>query len=572
MEYIYKYLNKWMNDKNLICVLTLTAIGILVFIINMSGYNFVDNSETKFVTIAKDMLNNNNWVHIRLGNEIFFDLSPLYFWIVNFSCVIFGKISQETVRLPISLAVIGGIFGLYFTIKPILSRIHALIISIMFASSLGIMIYSRFSTPDMLFVVLSMAALLFGYSAIFSKHEDKSKMLFAVYLFSAFAVLTGGLFGLLPLISMIFMYVFTGDLKELIKPKNLFPGLIAFFIAVLPWYIFMFCGYGFWFYLKKFLDAYNIFKYSGLKEMAEMLWYFVLGFSPWIFSFLWVLGYRSNNIYHSIISYFKDNSQDKLKSKWNKLKRTDKFISLSTIIFFISFIAAFFFGAKYKFLTLFLIFPAACISGHYWYEYIIMVKHRKSIFFSTIIPNLIMIMFSLIGLFGHNILNRLLFQGLNHLLIPLIIIFFAIPVMGIFSVIVEGKKVPFAANVILMISLSFVITPSIFNFISINRGENDLISFAAIANKDDAPITAYISSKKYSLEYYYDKPVQFIERQGVEKLKEYLENNPDTYVVVEIRDMFKVEESEIKHILLSSGKIYCLIKYSNLKQNEKENA
>ncbi len=571
MEVFYKYLNKLINDKNLICVLTLIAICILVFLINISGYSFVDNCETKFVTIAKDMLNNNNWGHIKLGNETFFDLSPLYFWIINFSCVLFGKISQETVRLPIALAVSCIILSLYFTIKPILSRIHALIISVMFATSFGIMIYSRLSTEDMFFVVFTMASLLFGFSSIFTK-KNKAKMFFGFYLFSAISVLSGGLFGLIPLISIICMYIFIGELKELIKPQNIIPGIICFLLIVLPRYIFMFYEYGFLFYLKKYLAAYNIFKYSSIKQIVEMLSYFILGFSPWIFSFLWVLGYRSKNIYHSIVSYFKDNSQEKLKSKWNKLKRTDKFISLSTIVFFISFIPALFFGAEYKFLVLFMIFPAACISGHYWYEYIIMVKHRKSIFFSTIIPNLIMIIFSLTGLFGHNMLNRLVFQGLNHLLIPLIIIFFAIPVIGIFSVIVEGKKVPFAANVILMISLSFVITPGIFNFMSINGGENDLISFASIANKDDAQLTAYISEKKYSLEYYYDKPVKFIEKQGIEKLKEILESNPETYVVVEIKDMFKVEEQEIKHKLLESGKVYCLIKYAPIKKDNQENA
>lgn len=562
---------KYLNDKNLICILTLAAICILIFCINMSGYNFVDNKETLFVTIAKDMLNNGNWGSIRLGNENFFDLSPLYFWLVNFSCLFFGKISPETVRLPIALTAIAGIFGLYFTIKPILSRIHALIISLMFATSFGIMIYSRLATPDIIFVVCAMSALLFAYSAILLKC-NKAKVLFGVYAFTALSVLSGGLMGLIPLIAIIIMHIFSGDLKELIKPKNIIPGLIVFILIVLPRFVFMSFEYGFYEHLKQVFGAYNIFKYSGIKETLEMLCTFILGFSPWIFSFLWVLGYRSKNIYHSIVSYFKDNSQDKLKSKWNKLKRTDKFISLSTIVFFVALIPALLLGAKYTFLVLFLIFPAVCITGHYWYEYIIMIKHRKSIFFATIIPNLIMITFSLIGLFGHNMLNKLLFQGLNHLLIPLIIIFFAIPVMGIFSVIVEGKKVPFAANVILMISLSFVITPNIFNFISMNYGEDDLIKFAALARKDEAPITAYISDKKYSLEYYYDNPVVFIEKQGVKMLSEYIKANPYTYVVVEIKDMFSIEESGMSYILLDAGKIYCLIQYSPKKQIESQNA
>ena len=188
------------------------------------------------------------------------------------------------------------------------------------------------------------------------------------------------------------------------------------------------------------------------------------------------------------------------------------------------------------------------------------------------IPNIILIVCSLLGLFGHNIINQWLFHGLNHLIVPLVIIFFIIPIISIFSVILKGRIAPFIANLILMISLSFVITSNIFNFITLNGGENDLIKFANLAKKENNRLTAFIPSRKHSLVYYYDKPVEFLNTKNINILKEYIERNPDTYIVVEIKEMSKVEQNDIKFIIIDTGKRYCLIQKrpEHLKENDDE--
>ena len=121
-----------------------------------------------------------------------------------------------------------------------------------------------------------------------------------------------------------------------------------------------------------------------------------------------------------------------------------------------------------------------------------------------------------------------------------------------------------------MISLSFVISPSIFNFIALNGGENDLITYASLANNDNVKLAAFISSKKYSLLYYYDKPVEFHNNNDIDWLKIYLNEHPLSYVVAEIKDLWAIEEEKIKYILLDAGKRYCLIQHMNydIEKNE----
>ncbi len=555
MKFKYNYIN-------FILPAIILVLSILIYFINMGSYPFIDTDETKFVAIAKEMLNYNSWVNIKLNGENIFDYSPLFFWITNFSCLIFGKINAVSARLPIAAATTIGIFTLFYVIKSILQKTYAIIISLILALSLGVIVFSRLATNDILSAFLMMQTILFSYLLLFNKNDKYKSLLWCYILFfCGLSVLSAGILGfLIPLFSISAIFIFSGKSRKLLNIHYIYIGIIIFLITVLPWHILMINRHGLSF-IKEYIDGYNIIKYTGIKESLSVIGLFLLGFLPWTFSFIWILGTKFKAIINSFISYFKENSEDKLKEKWNKLKQVDKFLSINTIVFFCALIFSVLYGDKYTFLIIFLMFPAACISGYYWYEYLIKKKHDKSIFFATLIPDITLIICSLAGLLGHNILNKWLFNGLNHLVIPLIIIFFIIPLIGIFAVILKGRIIVFLSNIILMISLSFVITPSIYNFICKNGGENDLISYAQIANKEKVTLTAFIPSKKYSLIYYYDNHVNFYNKNNLEGLKEYLKNNPKDFVIVEIKDLWAIEEYGIKYMLLDAGKRYCMIQH-----------
>ncbi len=553
------YQNK---HSNIIYIGILLIICLLIFFPNMASYSFIDTDETKFVSIAKEMLNYSDWINVKINGENVYTISPLFFWITNLFCVLLGKISIEAMRFPIAITSLAGVIILFLGLKNILTKTYAFIISLIFTTCLGVLIFSRLATNDILSVVMMMTAILLTYGVIFHKENKKSFLYWiGIYIFAALSLLAGGLPVLFVLgFSILTMHIFSGNFKEIFKPKNMLPGLFLFSLLVLPWHVIMIYKHKMLF-IREYFSAYNFLKYTGLEQLVNILIIFLITFSPWVFSFLWILGRKAKDILNSIISYFKDNSQDKLKEKWKKLKTIDKFTSLNTIVFFTAFIFTVLYGSKYTFFVLFLMFPASCIAGRYWYEYIIKNTYRQSIFIATIIPNLILVICSLLGLFGHNILNKWIFQGFNNLIIPLIIIFFVIPVISIFAVILKGRIVPFVANIILMISLSFVLTPSIFNFITSNGGENDLISFARIANEDNVKLASYMAAKKYSILYYYDKPVIFHNNDDIEWLENFLKENPQAYVIVEIKDLWDIEENKIKYMLLDSGKRYCLIQH-----------
>jgi len=556
-----KYISK---NLNIIIAVLLFIMCFVLYFINMGNYAFIDTNETKFVSIAKEMLNYNDWINIKLNGKTILNIQPLYFWIVNTSCFIMGKISITSARLPIAIVSAMGIFSLFYTVRVLVRRTYAFLISSIYALSIGIIIFSRLATNDIFSSVLIMLTILPAYLLIFTRNDKYKPILrLCIYIFCAFSILSGGLFGFfIPFFAITAMLIFSGQTKKLLPFKSFLIGIIIIFTIAAPWNILMIHKHGLLF-IKEFLNTYNFIKYSGFKETIYAFCLFFILFLPWSFSFIWILGRRFKQIVSDVISYFKENSEDKLHEKWKKLKQIEKFISLNTIVFFTSLIFALIFGAEHIYLILLLIFPASCLAGYYWYDYIIKKRHDKSIFFATLIPDLILIIISLAALFGHNILNQWIFKGLNYLITPLIIIFFIIPVIGILAVILKGRLIVFLSNIILMFSLSFVITPHIFNFITLNSGENDLISYAGIANKDKVSLASFTSSKKYSLVYYYDDYVIFYDNKDLNKLKNYMLNHPKDYIIAEIKDLWDVENAGIKYMLLDAGKRYCLIQYMN---------
>ncbi|MCD7739961.1 MAG: glycosyltransferase family 39 protein, partial [Candidatus Gastranaerophilales bacterium] len=226
---------------NIIYTCILFVICILLFCTNIAGYPFIDMDETKFAAIAKDMLNNNDWLNIKLNGENIFDLSPLFFWVINVSCFIMGKISTEAVRLPVSLITSAGIIILYYCIKNILTKTYAFIISLIMAANIGIMVFSRLATNDIMFCIITMLIILNTYLSIFEKNEKtKAKYWILMYIFTALDILCSGLFGLfIPLFAIISIYIFSGRQKEIFYARNIITGIIILLIIVMPWNVIM---------------------------------------------------------------------------------------------------------------------------------------------------------------------------------------------------------------------------------------------------------------------------------------------------------------------------------------------
>lgn len=557
MDFIKKHIES-------LSLLTLLVVCYFLFFFKMGNYPLIDVDETRYVAIARDMLNANDWMTLKLNNQFFFEKPPLYFWLVNLSFLIFGQISEAIARLPIALCATISTILVYFAGKKVISRSFGIISALIMATGFEFLVLSRIAILDMLLSTCILSSLLSGFYTFFAEEKNKKYFWWGFYLFSALAVLAKGIPGfIIPFGVMFISYLISGKIKEIFKPSYILPGFILFFLITLPWHILMLQIHGALFY-KEYIIKHHLARFMGSKELGRIQpWYFFIpvflaGFLPWTASFVSMLIDSTKNFFIETKDHFKDTKYSLLEYKWNELTDIKKFLTLNTIFFTFTFL--FFSSASTKLPTYILpaIAPAAILLGYYWNEYIYEEKHCKKVLISTIITNTIFIIAAIAAIFTPFFLNEELLTGIAPFRNQVIALFFIIPTIGIFAVIMKQRILSFITNVVLMIGIMIISVMYIFNFMC-TFGENDLIKFAQKAKHEKAKLATFDFGRRYSAMYYYEGIVDFHTENDIKWLKNYTSKNPNAYIIVKLKNMENLDKS-FKYQIIETGQKYCLIR------------
>ena len=90
MEKLQKFVT---SNPDKITILGLCLLFYLIFFHNIWAYPLMDADETRYVSMARDMFQNKEYLTLYLNGEYFFEKPPLFFWIENLSFLIFGKVN-----------------------------------------------------------------------------------------------------------------------------------------------------------------------------------------------------------------------------------------------------------------------------------------------------------------------------------------------------------------------------------------------------------------------------------------------------------------------------------------------
>ncbi len=557
MEFIKKH-------KENIALLGLLVVCYFLFFFKMGNYPLIDVDETRYVSIARDMLKINDWMTLKLNNEFFFEKPPLYFWLLNTFFVIFGQISEAVARLPIAITATIGTFAMYFAGKKAISRKVGLFAALIMATGVEFLMLSRISILDMLLSVLIILSVLSGFMTFFVQDKNKKFCWWGFYALSALAVLAKGIPGfILPFGTLFTSYLVSGKLKEIFKPVYLLPGFILFFAITLPWHLLMMDIHGDLFF-KEYVLKHHLSRFVDSKDLGRKEpWFFfipvfVVGFLPWTLTFISMLIDKTKSFFAETKEYFTGAKDKTLEEKWNELTNQNKFLTLNIIFFVVTFV--FFSSASTKLPTYILpaVAPAAFLLGQYWYEYMYEKKHDTKILISTVILNSIFITAAIAAIFAHLYLKPEILNDINAFRAPSILILFLFPIIGIFAAILKQKQLAFLSNIALMIGIMMICASYIFNFMC-TFGENDLIEYSIKAKNEKVKLATFDFGKRYSLNYYYDGFVDYKTENDIKWLKDYTDKNPNAYVVVKLKNMEKLDKT-FKYQIIDTGRKYCLIR------------
>lgn len=535
-------------------VLGLCLIFYFIFFHNIGTYALMDVDETRYVAMARDMLNSRDFLTLKLNGEYFFEKPPLYFWGECLSFLIFKQVSEFSARFPVCLYGALSSFLLYFTGKRVISRSYGVISTLILATSVEFMILSKFAILDILLSTCVGFSIYCGFLTYFCKEENKKHWWWLFYIFSGLAVLAKGIPGfVIPFGTMFFASIISKRFKEACKPQHLIVGLFVFFSVIIPWHYVMLQTHDPLFF-NEYIMKHHILRFVGSEVLGRVQpWYFylitiIVGLLPWTISIICALCAKIKDLKLNHIKNF----------DFNTLSKSKQYLVLNSIGFLVTLL--FFSISKTKLITYILpiYFFTSCLIGWIWYEFITLNSYEKPIKFSIFLQNIVFIICGTTMLF----LNILpLPKEIITLLLPikwicsLTLIIFSI--LAIAFTIKSKRALIFGTYIGIMLVLSAWGVPLFFN-LDYSFGQNDLIDYAQLAREKHYNIASFGFGRRYSIMYYYGGGrVTFQNNKNYDWLKNFLTAS-NSVVIVKNDDLAEISK-KINFVTIKTGKKYTLI-------------
>lgn len=545
------------NKKTIFIILGLFSLFMLFFY-GLNSYYLIDVDETRYVSMAREMLERKNWHTLFLNGNYFFEKPPLYFWILAVMFKFFGGASEFIARFSMALIATFGVGYLYYFAQKTVSKTFGVISALILSTTLFYLMLSHIAILDIVLSVFIITSILSGFLVLFVQEKNRKYCWFLAYLFSGLAIMAKGIPGLaIPALTLFFVFLATKNLKELFKPTNLLMGIIILSAIVLPWHIIMCKMYGSLFideyfikhHLSRFVNSENL----GRKQ--PFLFYVPIiigGIFPWTFVLVSYL-----------IKAFK-NGVKKIKgelitSVFNTQTNQEKVIMLSWI--WIAVVFFFFSISSTKLPTYILpIFaPCALLLANYWNNYIYNNEHNKSFKYTNLSLSIFLFLGAIALLIVPMFLKGEIAFQLRELSVFVITFFTLIGFLLLYLDKNKKKEELFALHILLAVLIVFVCIKDVTQIV-ISGGENQLIEYAQFVKKiPNAKLYTYNFGVRPSVLYYYGKKVEFLTETN-DIVKQNLENELSSATPVYVIVKNKNNDFDLKYSkIIKEGTKYSLL-------------
>jgi 4-amino-4-deoxy-L-arabinose transferase-like glycosyltransferase len=220
------------NSKSLWILILLWWV---IYFAGMFTPALLDDVDTIHAEAAREMLVRHDWVTLHTNGIRYLEKAPLMYWGLATSYSLFG-ISDWSTRWPLMLGVLALILATYGLGRYAFGETGGLYSGVVFATSVGPYIFTRFLIPD----VLVGLWLTIGYHFFLRSLEEEMPSRLTCWGFAltcGLNVLTKGLIGLVFPAGVIGVYLWlTGNLRHLLRLR-LVSSTLVFFALAAPWHI-----------------------------------------------------------------------------------------------------------------------------------------------------------------------------------------------------------------------------------------------------------------------------------------------------------------------------------------------
>lgn len=266
--------------RDLILLTTLTCV-FFCFMLGNRPLSVPD--EGRYVEIPREMVATGDYVTPRLNGVKYFEKPALFYWLEAFSIKLFG-LDEFTLRLWPALLALSGCLVVAAAGARLFGRLSGLLAAVMLATSVLYYAMSRAIILDMPVTVFLSAALLSFLVGIREAGPARRLYLWSFYVFSALAVLTKGLIGILiPGLVIGAWIILLGEWRVL-KTMELPVGVALFLLIAAPWHILIMRANPDFFYFY-FIQEHFLRYLTKMHSRYQPPWFFIpivlFGLFPW---------------------------------------------------------------------------------------------------------------------------------------------------------------------------------------------------------------------------------------------------------------------------------------------------
>ncbi|HEX9021068.1 MAG TPA: phospholipid carrier-dependent glycosyltransferase, partial [Nitrospirota bacterium] len=239
--------------------------------------------EGRYVEIPREMVATGDYLTPRLNGVKYFEKPALFYWLEAFSIKLFG-LDEFTLRLWPALFALSGCLVVSAAGARLFGRLSGLLAATALATSFLYYAMSRAIILDMPVTVFLTAALLSFLVSIREAGPARRLYLWSFYAFSALAVLTKGLIGvLIPALVIGAWIILLGEWRTL-KSMELPAGIAIFLLIAAPWHILITRANPDFFHFY-FIQEHFLRYLTKMHGRYQPPWFFIpivlLGLFPW---------------------------------------------------------------------------------------------------------------------------------------------------------------------------------------------------------------------------------------------------------------------------------------------------
>lgn len=234
-----KDLKAYFSSRNYSALRDISILLILfggAFFLFLGQSGLIEPDEGRYSEIPREMLEKGDFITPTLNYVNYFEKPPLHYWLSAISFKLFG-LNEFAARFTGTLAGLLTVLLVYHTGRKLFGRREGLFSAFILGTSTGFLAQSRINLTDMTLTFCLSAALCCFIIAVDDHERYKRRYYYLLFLFSALAVLTKGLIGIVFPVGIIVIYLAKTRRWYLLNEMHLAGGIGLFLVVTVPWFV-----------------------------------------------------------------------------------------------------------------------------------------------------------------------------------------------------------------------------------------------------------------------------------------------------------------------------------------------